>query len=349
MRYLVSTFLAATLITAASSAKADQLFTTRSSSTAIVVNCPGVPTNQTCNPNYRLGSGDFLGFPGIEDFNPLHFGAISSSFARLVPVGGTQSHGSGIAFSLTDATSDLPILKSGAFTRPNDLGRDTTSYSFISTLSAFTYSGTAALALPLIGNIDYFQTFAPINFANPVGPNSYPFSFGSLRSRLAILTPEAFQGFALNPNALTCGASGVLASAGANNGIGGFASGGGRQDRTTTLDVSLGCDGAPVVLQPGQRFYVYAFLESLALRGATVDATNSFAVNFLPNTPTDVRQALINGLTPILAVPEPSSWAMMLLGFGLLGSALRVGKSRHPDKGRGAWLRSCFKRNRFLA
>lgn len=323
MRYVISTFLGAALVAVSLPAKANELFTTRSSSTAIVANCPGVPTNQTCNPNYRLGSNDFLGFPGIEDFNPLHIGAVSSSFARLVPVGGTQSHGSGIAFSLTDPTSDLPLLKSGAFTRPNDLGRDTTSYSFISTLSAFTYSGAVALALPLIGNIDYFQTFAPINFSNPLGPNSYPFSFGNLRARLAILAPDAFQGFALNPNVVTCGASGVLASAGASNGIGGFASGGIRRDLTMSLDVSVGCDGTPLLLQPGQSFYVYAFLESLALRGATVDATNSFSVNFLPNTTPELRQALINGLTPINAVPEPSSWAMLIFGFGMIGSGLR--------------------------
>ncbi len=311
----------------ASPVLADTLFTTRSSSTAIVGNCPGASTNQSCNPGYVLGSGDFSPYVGTEDYQPTHFGAESASYARLLPPGGTFSYGSAISFSLTDPASDLPVLKAGAFTRPNNLGKDATSYSYISTLSAFTYDGPDALPLPLVGNIDYFITFAPINYAAPLAAGSYPFSFGQLRSRLVVGTADLFQGTALNPDALTCGSANVLASAGAFNGVGGYASGGGRQDLTMTLDVSTGCDGNPLTLQPGQQFYVYAFLEALALRGATVDATNSFHVNFLPNTPPALQQALISGISPVLSVPEPGSWAMLIIGFGLAGGALR--RRRH--------------------
>jgi len=35
------------------------------------------------------------------------------------------------------------------------------------------------------------------------------------------------------------------------------------------------------------------------------------------------------GATP--AVPEPATWAMMLLGFGLVGGAMRAKRKRHPN------------------
>lgn len=47
-----------------------------------------------------------------------------------------------------------------------------------------------------------------------------------------------------------------------------------------------------------------------------------------------VDDLVLNGVIfdPAAAVPEPASWAMMILGFGLTGAAIRTGRSRHDRK-----------------
>jgi hypothetical protein len=37
---------------------------------------------------------------------------------------------------------------------------------------------------------------------------------------------------------------------------------------------------------------------------------------------------------PLSAVPEPASWALMILGFGVLGAGLRVQRAINP---KGEW------------
>jgi len=37
------------------------------------------------------------------------------------------------------------------------------------------------------------------------------------------------------------------------------------------------------------------------------------------------------------AIPEPSSWALMLLGFGLLGGTMRAARRRSPELAAAAW------------
>jgi hypothetical protein len=304
-------------------AAAAPLFTSRSGSTALVANCPSGPLGGVCNPNYVLGSNDFTGYVGVENYNPNKPGFSSASYAILKPTPTSLSHGSAIAFALTDPASDLPVLKAGAFTRPTDLGRYTTSYAFMSTLAAYTYTGTEALPLSLVGNLDYLVSFAPINYPAPFVSGSLPYSFAQLRARLVIGSEDLYQGTALQPNSLVCGATGVLASAGGFNGVGGYATGAVSQSLTMTLDASNACaGGGPVMIQPGENFYVYAFLETLAIQGGTVNATNSFYVNFTPDTPQSVIEAFATGANPV-GVPEPASWAMLIAGFGLTGAMLR--------------------------
>jgi len=45
---------------------------------------------------------------------------------------------------------------------------------------------------------------------------------------------------------------------------------------------------------------------------------------------TDLRQLRINGITGITPVPEPATWAMMLVGFGAAGVAMRRSRRRKP-------------------
>ena len=306
-------------------AAATPVFTSRSASTAIVANCPNRPLGNVCDPNYVLGSNNFAGYAGVEDYKPTQYGLGANSYAILRPTPSSLSHGSGTAFTVTEPGSDLPVLKVGAFTRPTDLGRYTTSYAFMSTLAAFTYSGTDPLPLSLVGNLDFLFSYAPINYPAPFQSGSLPYSFAQLRGRLVIGSEDLFQGTALQPNNLVCGTQGVLASGGGFRGEGGFANrwGGSTQALTMTLDASSACiGGGPVMIQPGQNFYVYAFLESLALQGATVNATNSLRINFAPGTSAGVIQAFAANANPV-GVPEPASWAMLIAGFGLVGAVAR--------------------------
>ena len=64
--------------------------------------------------------------------------------------------------------------------------------------------------------------------------------------------------------------------------------------------------------------------------GAT-DAANTFSIQFSPEATPELRQTLAQSLlvadgsdiAPLTSVPEPASWAMMILGFGCIGAMVR--------------------------
>ena len=298
-------------------------FGTRSGSTAIVANCPSGPLGGVCTPGYVPGSNNFgPGVNGIEDYNPNKPNLTSQSFARLMPPTGTLSYGSATAFVLPDADR-LPVLKAGAFTQPNELGRYTTSYAYMASLAAYTNTGSEALALPLVGDIDFIISFANIDMANPLGPGSFPYSFGNLSAQLVIGTEAMYQGGAINPAAWVCGEQGVLAAALGSRGVAGFNVAGATQNLVLSLDASNSCGGGePVMIAPGENFYVYGLLQVLALQGATVNATNSFNIGFAPGTSQTVIDSFAVSATPV-NVPEPASWAMLIGGFALVGAMAR--------------------------
>jgi len=49
-----------------------------------------------------------------------------------------------------------------------------------------------------------------------------------------------------------------------------------------------------------------------------------------PNTPPPIELAQNN--TPISAVPEPSSWFMLLLGFFVVGAVTRANRTASDEK-----------------
>lgn len=94
-----------------------------------------------------------------------------------------------------------------------------------------------------------------------------------------------------------------------------------------TLSVSTtSCSGSPLLLTPGEEVLVVAGLQLPVNRGGFADATHTFTTELDPNLPAQARAALTAGLVSarsVLGVPEPSSWALMLVGFLSLGGALR--------------------------
>lgn len=66
---------------------------------------------------------------------------------------------------------------------------------------------------------------------------------------------------------------------------------------------------------------------------SNVEATGTFS--FSANGGSDERPRLwarLGGLSPLSAVPEPSTWMMLILGFGLIGASLRAEKLRQRTK-----------------
>ncbi|MBA4010471.1 MAG: hypothetical protein C0481_01270 [Phenylobacterium sp.] len=107
--------------------------------------------------------------------------------------------------------------------------------------------------------------------------------------------------------------------------------------QTQYLNVAASsCGGDSFTLAADETFYVWARLGvSHSAQGAT-DASHTFNVSIAPVYQDEVEQNLAPALRlasganldiPISPVPEPSTWALMITGFGAAGAALRRRKS----------------------
>ena len=83
-----------------------------------------------------------------------------------------------------------------------------------------------------------------------------------------------------------------------------------------------------IVLGPEVNIYTGAVLGGDAYAGGTALFQNAPYSGFCETSGLCDLNFRITAATPQVAVPEPQSWALMTLGFGLLGGALRAGKRR---------------------
>ena len=58
-------------------------------------------------------------------------------------------------------------------------------------------------------------------------------------------------------------------------------------------------------------------------QGINGQSIASFAINVTSGSLQDVRQIRLDGVPAVAAVPEPGTWAMMLIGFGAIGVGMR--------------------------
>jgi hypothetical protein len=82
------------------------------------------------------------------------------------------------------------------------------------------------------------------------------------------------------------------------------------------------CSTGSLQLTNGQQVLAVAGMQLPANRGGFVDSTHTFKTRLDDALPAEVRATLEANLIPA-GVPEPASWALMIGGFGLVGSALR--------------------------
>jgi hypothetical protein len=87
--------------------------------------------------------------------------------------------------------------------------------------------------------------------------------------------------------------------------------------------VTASCPGVTTFhLNPGDDFTIWARLFTFRENGGTTDASHTFAVGFAPGLSADTESFLVSNMR--LDLPEPSAWALMVLGLGGAGAALRA-------------------------
>jgi hypothetical protein len=85
---------------------------------------------------------------------------------------------------------------------------------------------------------------------------------------------------------------------------------------TTSVSISVnGATGQTFALGQGENFF------GIVATGTDVIRTIAFDTN--GSGVTDLRQVRLGGVSTVGPVPEPGTWAMMLIGFGAMGAAMR--------------------------
>lgn len=208
----------------------------------------------------------------------------------------------------TGAEFALPVLKARA-----EANGPTTSTAYVLAFQGYKNTGDVALDLAFAGLLDFTATT----------------SFGMVRAGLAVVTDavrdpkigelwvnSAFDG----AFTATCGTPGAIAI---SQGPQLLASGPG----TATVDTATGtCGGGQTFsIAPGQTFYVTARLLAFQNGLGVRDASNTFNVELSQAVSAETRALLPQALVPVALapVPEPATWAMMMLGFGGVGFAMR--------------------------
>jgi hypothetical protein len=254
----------------------------------------------------------------------------------------TTPYDYGMAWARAEAgegTLGLPVLKAyalgGATGGATGVGSGpltiAVNYALVQAVQGYTNTGPNALVIPLnafTGLVDY-QLFAPPNNPGIV-------SAGLAITTSAILDPAVSQQWWQTATgtghfgqfAADCGTSGALALA--NPAPQGGATNGSVQYLPVTTSSCTGSD--TFLLNPGESFYVWARLAVLRSAFGATDASHTFNVNIAPEAQANIEQLLpslsiADGSTFSVRtdapVPEPSTWAMMILGLGAAGALLR--------------------------
>ena len=183
--------------------------------------------------------------------------------------------------------------------------------------NSFVYNGDAASELSYAGNLHIVDSSGA-----PTGGDGNLAGGARYFGWVAIWNPALVANFGVAQDFLTnsygnydCSTQGVLAF--------GFAGGnlsGGEQNISMSTQ---GCSGQPFMINPGQEILAVAFLQTPVNRGGFVDASHTFSVAYNPDLAPQVLENLVANVSPTGAIPEPSTWALMIGGLGMVGAMLR--------------------------
>jgi PEP-CTERM motif len=259
--------------------------------------CSQVSATDLCDgrgPGQGVISSFFGGGSGTNGFLNIDFSGGSSALGSFVTF--TDSNLPAIAVSVRSADNDRISLTALGF-------------------QTFTYTGNIAARYSLTGQFSVFDASTnPVDGALPGG--------GFYTQFLSVVSPDFFDTdgdvFDLFNDLRSgfCGNNGVFGS--------GFTPGtltGGGQVETNGLTA---CSSGSLILSPGQQFIVIAGLQIPVNRGGFAEG-GFLGIRLGDDLSVAERLNFERNLVPglISAVPEPASWAMMLVGFGLIGGGLR--------------------------
>jgi hypothetical protein len=272
-------------------------------------NCAGVSATTGC-PSI---------FPAHAIASSLYAGGIGVGGSAILDVGG----GNLARSEMTLGVFDLPVIR--AFTAaPGDTRMNANTFGF----QSYVNTTSSALAFSISGNLHIEGSSGSL-----AGSSLLP-GGAAYTGYLGLWDPSILSGLT-TPRQLfdnlfyaPCGTAGVLATA--------FSAG----DLTTPGEQTFGLTtsacggGGTIMLAPGQEILVVAGLQIPVNRGGFVDATKTFTTSLgadlsaeqVELITTGVQSAVARGAAfeeVAVAVPEPSTWATLILGFGVLGGALR--------------------------
>lgn len=220
-----------------------------------------------------------------------------------------------------------------------NVGPSSFSTSFLTPqLHAYAGGGRPAGGIPYSWNYGFTEavngylwngpdTVISLNtFAGTLDYNSNEQTYGQFAASFALLS-DAADG---HGPVWTATNNGLFTANCSSPGAGGIATTGvvltGTGPKSAIVTAAQKCSGT-FELETGHTFYIWSQLQVFSLGSGFVDATNTFKVDFAANADPALK-ALITAnavLAPVdaLAVPEPASWALMVLGFGAIGGAMR--------------------------
>jgi hypothetical protein len=214
----------------------------------------------------------------------------------------------------------LPTLGIGS-----DSGAATRTGATLTGFQSFTYTGAFDIDLALKASLHYIQSGDLVD-GDAIGEGGLNVSLGIMSlAQFAALGPGATGADIVNSistNFPVCGADGVAAATDYNSG------GQGAGEYRVDVGLATSCSGGKITLHNGDSFVVVATMQAISNRNGFLDATHTFAVDldtehtFLAGTDTVVDAAVLRASIDN-SIPEPGTWAMMILGAGLAGTALR--------------------------
>jgi hypothetical protein len=227
--------------------------------------------------------------------------------------------GSSAAQQVTFGEGFLPIVRLNS-----TAGAETRTGSSVTTFRSYTYEGDFAIDLALNGLLHYVNSFEDTTPGEALGE-------GIFYVHLAVVPIAFFDG--LGPATTAADiifnpAVGFPDCSGGALGFNTFSSAGTSGENDVSIGVSEACGGGAITINPGDQFGIVASMQAISNRGGFVDAMNTLRILYdeertvISGTDTkvaaDYLHTAVNG-----AVPEPGTWALMIGGFGLAGSALR--------------------------
>lgn len=277
--------------------------TVGSASLATQRNCNLATGSQVCDgtgPGQRIANSQYaggVGVGGLNDFRPQP-GDFAWSDVRFT------------------GELDLPTIRA-ATQAGGDVRMNINTFAF----QSYTWNGAAPTDFSITGALHIVDSgTSPLGGVLPGG--------SIFTSYVGIWDPSTIAGLTTPQQLFSslfyadCGTPGVL-GVGSNNGV---LTGG---DATFTATTAACAPGA-LTLNPGQSVLVVVGLQLPVNRGGFVDASHTFNTRLGDDLAPEQQAAISTGLSSAISqgavvtgVPEPTSWAMLIAGFGFTGAAMR--------------------------